>query len=113
MKNAHGAKHPATPCRPEASRMEQHIEPATQFLRALANPHRLMILCLLSEGELSVSELNARVPLSQSALSQHLSVLRRDALVETRRERQSIHYRIANGLALKIIELLRDQYCRV
>ncbi|MCP8687344.1 ArsR/SmtB family transcription factor [Marinobacterium sedimentorum] len=95
--------------RPDPSRMARHIEPAAQLLRALANPHRLMILYLLSEGELSVSELNALVPLSQSALSQHLSVLRRDGLVDTRRESQSIHYRIANGLVLKIIKLLHQQ----
>lgn len=111
MNSTRSVGNPATPSRPDPSRIAQHIEPAAQLLRALANPHRLMILCLLSEGELSVSELNARVPLSQSALSQHLSVLRRDGLVDTRRESQSIHYRIANGLALKIIELLHEQYC--
>jgi DNA-binding transcriptional ArsR family regulator len=91
--------------------MAQHIEPAARLMRALANPHRLMILCLLCEGELSVTELNAQVPLSQSALSQHLSVLRRDALVKTRRESQSIHYRIANVQVQAIIQVLHDQYC--
>lgn len=91
--------------------MAEHAEDAAQLLRALANPNRLMVLCVLSEGEVSVGELNARVPLSQSALSQHLSVLRRDGLVLTRREQQSIYYRLADGPAVRIIGALHDLYC--
>jgi ArsR family transcriptional regulator, virulence genes transcriptional regulator len=69
---------------------------AARFLKVLANDSRLMVLCSLNEGELSVGELQQRVPLSQSALSQHLAVLRREGLVATRREAQTIHYRIAD-----------------
>jgi DNA-binding transcriptional ArsR family regulator len=65
----------------------------------------------LSEGELSVGQLNELVPLSQSALSQHLAMLRREGLVETRREAQTIYYSLASGPAHKVIDLLHDIYC--
>lgn len=93
------------------AQMAEHAESASQLLRTLGNPNRLMILCVLSEGELSVGELNERVPLSQSALSQHLSVLRHEGLVETRRESQSIYYRLSDGPAVRIIATLHDLYC--
>jgi len=96
--------------RPEE--MEAHAQDAAQLLKALANEHRLLILCHLAEGEKSVSELNEQVPLSQSALSQHLSVLRRDGLVETRREAQSIFYSLADGPATRVVATLHDIYCR-
>lgn len=91
--------------------LEQHAEKAEGLLRAMANRHRLMILCTLSQGELSVSALNERVPLSQSALSQHLAVLRADGLVETRRESQTIYYSVPHGPALDIIRVLYATYC--
>ena len=86
-------------------------ESAARLLRALGNENRLMVLCALAEGELSVSELNGRVPLSQSALSQHLAVLRRDALVSTRRDAQVIYYSLASTEARRLIELLHSMYC--
>ena len=70
-----------------------------------------MILCALAEGEHSVGQLNDRIELSQSALSQHLAVLRRDGLVETRRESQTIYYSLSEGPAAKVIDLLHDMYC--
>lgn len=91
--------------------MAAHADDAAQLLRALANPHRLLVLCVLSEGELTVSELNARVSLSQSALSQHLAVLREDGLVTTRREAQAIYYQLAPGPALALINTLHGIYC--
>ena len=91
--------------------LAQHAEAASRLLRALSNPHRLMVLCVLSEGELAVGELNQRVSLSQSALSQHLAVLREDGLVTTRREGQAIHYRLAPGPAIEVIRTLHDQFC--
>lgn len=94
-----------------ADDMAEHADEASQLLRALANPNRLMILCLLASGERTVGELNEMVGISQSALSQHLSVLRQDKLVETRRESQNIHYRLAQGPALHIINTLHDVYC--
>jgi DNA-binding transcriptional ArsR family regulator len=91
--------------------MKQHADDATQLLKALANENRLMILCTLADGEQSVGQLNDRIALSQSALSQHLALLRRDGLVRTRRESQTIHYSMADGPAAKVIGLLHDLYC--
>lgn len=94
-----------------ASEMGAHADAAAAMLRAMANPHRLQILCVLAEGELSVGALNERIPLSQSALSQHLAVLRDDGLVATRRESQTIHYRVEPGPALEVIRVLHGHFC--
>lgn len=91
--------------------MRGHAGDAARLLKALANDKRLMVLCLLVEGERSVGELNAELDLSQSALSQHLAVLRADGLVDTRREAQTIYYSLAKGPAQRIIETLHDIYC--
>jgi len=91
--------------------LRQHADTATKQLKALANVNRLMILCILSEGELSVSQLNEMIDLSQSALSQHLAKLRADELVTTRRESQTIYYSLAEGVAKSIINTLHEYYC--
>ena len=91
--------------------MKRNATDAVSLLKGLANESRLMILCVLSEGELSVGQLNQRIKLSQSALSQHLAVLREQGLVQTRRESQTIYYRLSDTTALTIIELLHDVYC--
>jgi DNA-binding transcriptional ArsR family regulator len=91
--------------------MRTHAGSAARLLKALANESRLMVLCLLVEQERSVSELNSLLPLSQSALSQHLAVLRGDGLVTTRREAQNIYYRLAPSPARQIITTLHDVYC--
>ena len=70
-----------------------------------------MILCALADRERSVSELNAGVDLSQSALSQHLGVLRGQELVQTRRVAQTIYYSLADTDALRVIRTLHDIYC--
>jgi DNA-binding transcriptional ArsR family regulator len=88
-----------------------HADEATSLLKALANKNRLMVLCMLSEGELSVSELQEQLPLSQSALSQHLAVLRQDGLVGTRRKSQTIFYSLADEKASQIIAVLHQLYC--
>ncbi len=95
----------------DARAMRRHAAAAARLMRSLANPHRLLVLCVLSEGELSVSELNERIPLSQSALSQHLAVLRREKLVRTRRESQAIYYSVTAGPAMDIVHLLHEKYC--
>jgi len=84
---------------------------AAGFLKILANDRRLMILCELLKGERSVGELEVIVGLSQSALSQHLAKLRSNHLVITRRESQTIYYRIADPAVTKIIGALYDLYC--
>lgn len=99
------------PTLPSAEQMRAHAGEAARLLKALANEKRLMILCMLVEGERSVGELNARLELSQSALSQHLAVLREDGLVGTRREAQTIYYALAEGPAQHIIDTLHRIYC--
>ena len=94
---------------PEA--MRANAGRASDLLKALANDKRLMILCLLVEGERAVGDLNARLDLSQSALSQHLAVLRSEGLVATRREAQSILYSLVPGPAQRILQTLHDVYC--
>ena len=91
--------------------IRRNAQNASALLKALANENRLMILCLLVEGEMTVSEINIQMDLSQSALSQHLAVLRKDGLVATRRESQTIYYRIASQEAGKILETLHGIYC--
>lgn len=91
--------------------MQRHADSAAQLLKALANEKRLMILCLLSETERSVGELNALLDLSQSALSQHLAVLREEGMVTTRREARNIIYSLCPGPAFQVIRTLHQIYC--
>lgn len=91
--------------------LAEHASQAAATLKELANTNRLMICCCLADGELSVSELNASVPLSQSALSQHLARLRDADLVLTRRDGQIIYYRLKGEHAIKIILTLKSIYC--
>ena len=84
---------------------------AENFLKALANRHRLMILCELHKGERSVTALQQGLGLSQSSLSQHLARLRADGLVKTRRESQTIHYSLGGDHVSRLIKLLYEIYC--
>ena len=91
--------------------MQAHAADAAQLLKALANEQRLHILCNLLDGPLSVGELNQRLDLSQSALSQHLALLRELDLVDTRREAQTIYYSLPDGPVVRVMALLQDIYC--
>ncbi|WP_372870805.1 ArsR/SmtB family transcription factor [Shewanella sp.] len=93
--------------------MVGNAENAAKWLKAIANPYRLMILCLLLDNELSVTELNEIVPLSQSALSQHLAVLRAEDLVDTRKSSQLVYYKLKNEQVTDIISILHKRYCSV
>ena len=84
---------------------------AATLLRLLGNEKRLMVLCQLADGELSVGALQERIGLSQSALSQHLALMREQGLVATRREAQTIHYRIVDPAALRVIQTLAELFC--
>jgi ArsR family transcriptional regulator, virulence genes transcriptional regulator len=84
---------------------------AESFLKALANRHRLMVLCELHKGEHSVTKLQEAVGLSQSSLSQHLARLREDHLVKTRRESQTIFYSLADENVSRFIGLLYELFC--
>tara|TARA_B100000959_G_C14628061_1_gene479094 strand:- start:166 stop:534 length:369 start_codon:yes stop_codon:yes gene_type:complete len=92
-------------------RIQNNARRASTLLKAMSNQHRLMILCQLVPGEKCVGELESIVGLSQSALSQHLARLRRDNLVSTRREAQTIHYSLAGEEASAVIETLYGLYC--
>lgn len=94
-----------------AAKMEASAAGATALLKALANPHRLIILCHLADGEKSVGELETLLGMRQPHLSQHLARLRRDALVGTRRDSRTIYYRLGSGAAAKVIRLLYALYC--
>lgn len=85
---------------------------ACNFLRSLANEKRLLVLCNLMEGEKSVGSLADAVQLSQSALSQHLTKLRDEGIVGTRRESQTIYYHIADHRVEAFIRLLYENFCR-
>ncbi|MCG2634382.1 MAG: metalloregulator ArsR/SmtB family transcription factor [Gammaproteobacteria bacterium] len=92
--------------------MTRNARKASQLLKSLSNERRLLLLCYLVKGERSVGELQALLPeLSQSALSQHLSRLRRDGLVATRRSAQTVHYRLAAEEPRAVIEQLYQLYC--
>lgn len=83
---------------------------AVRLLKALANEHRLSILCFLRNGEVSVTELSRQLPLSQSALSQHLAWLRAEQLVQHRREGQSVYYHLSDHRTLRVLQLLNALY---
>ncbi len=93
------------------AQMRAHAGEAAGLMKALGNESRLLILCALADGERSVGELNAIVPLSQSALSQQLARLREQGLVQTRRESQTIFYSLCAGPTDQVIRLLHDIYC--
>ena len=97
--------------RREIARLHGVAVLATDLLKAMANPSRLMILCQLAEGEKSVGEMEGVVGLSQSALSQHLAVLRRKGIVATRREAQSIFYTLASREVEEIMASLYRIFC--
>ncbi|TFH86536.1 transcriptional regulator [Billgrantia azerbaijanica] len=84
---------------------------ATALLRALAHEDRLLLLCQLSQEELCVGDLEARLDIRQPSLSQQLGVLRRQGLVSTRREGKHIFYRIADDKALGLLQVLYAQFC--
>ncbi|MEK0085076.1 ArsR/SmtB family transcription factor [Benzoatithermus flavus] len=92
-------------------KLQASARKASTLLKAMSNEHRLLILCQLVGGEKSVGELVRLVGLSQSALSQHLARLRRDNLVRTRREAQTIYYSVASDEALAVLQQLYQLYC--
>jgi ArsR family transcriptional regulator, virulence genes transcriptional regulator len=94
-------------------KLQSNARQASILLKAMSNEHRLLILCRLVEGEKSVGELVRLVGLSQSALSQHLARLRRDSLVRTRRDAQTIYYTVASSEARSLLDRLQDLYCAV
>ena len=97
----------------ELTELHDMASHACELLKAMANEWRLMILCQLSEGEKTVSELQAMLGLSQSALSQHLAVLRREKIVRARKHAQSVSYSLSGDEATKVMHTLHDIFCGV
>jgi DNA-binding transcriptional ArsR family regulator len=92
--------------------LDERVTEAAQLLRLLSNERRLLVLCLLlSQGEMSVGALAEAVGLSQPALSQHLALMRAEGLVATRRAAQTIHYRVADKRAERVVEVLHELFC--
>ncbi|ARO31161.1 MULTISPECIES: metalloregulator ArsR/SmtB family transcription factor [Rhizobium] len=94
----------------ETPDLADHTNVAAALLSAMANPKRLLILCSLVKGEVAVGVLATQVGLSQSALSQHLSKLRAQKLVKTRRDAQTIYYSSTSEPVMKILATLEDIY---
>jgi ArsR family transcriptional regulator len=90
---------------------EESAGRAATLLRLLANEKRLMILCQLADGEMAVGDIQSHVSLSQSALSQHLALLRTEGIVAARRERQAVFYRLDDPAAMRVIETLAELFC--
>ena len=95
---------------PAVRKLEPRAAEAAQLLKLLANDQRLTVLCRLSGGEMSVSQLGEHVDLKQSALSQHLAKLRAEGLVATRRDGQTIYYRLLDPIAERLIGVLCELY---
>lgn len=91
---------------------EKKVGDAARLLKLVANEKRLLILCrLIGEKEMSVGALADAVGLSQSALSQHLAMMRDDGLVGTRRDAQMIYYSLSDPNVARLLQLLKDIYC--
>lgn len=91
--------------------MHKAASSACALMKALANPDRLMLLCQLSQHEMSVGELEESLDIHQPTLSQQLTVLRDEALVETRREGRHVYYRVSSPQALAVLKVLYAQFC--
>jgi DNA-binding transcriptional ArsR family regulator len=99
-------QHPA-----DAGPVPKNARRAADFLKALAHENRLMILCILSQGERSVSELEAMLSLRQPTVSQQLARLRADGLVTTRRDGKAVYYSLASEAARVIVGAVNEMFC--
>ena len=93
------------------ARMQAHAGDASALLKVMGNEKRLLVLCQLVDKELSVGELLAGIKLSQSALSQHLAILREAGLVESRKSGQTVFYSLPTGAVHQLMHTLHDIYC--
>ena len=95
----------------DPKKMANAAQKASDLMKTLGHKDRLMVLCHLASGEKSVGELAGLLDIPQSPLSQHLARMRKESLVNTRREAQTIYYSIASGDAGRFIELMHELYC--
>ena len=97
--------------RAEIDQIRENVSEAERYLKGMANQNRLLILCALMDREVSVSELNAEVDLSQSALSQHLAMMRELGFVSTRKEAQVVYYRVCDDKVRSLLSALHQTFC--
>lgn len=102
-----------TPVQPDVDALLANARTASEFLKALSHEARLVILCMLIDGEKSVSELEQTLSLRQPAVSQQLARLRADNLVETRREGKNIYYALARPEVVEVIGALHRAFCKI
>ena len=95
----------------DLDKMQQSAKIATDLLKLLGHPDRLMVLCQLKAGEQSVGELSSNLGIKQSPLSQHLARMRHEGVVESRRDAQTIYYSISGEKVSKVVGLLYELYC--
>jgi len=93
--------------------MKARLEKASRCLKVLAHPMRLMIIHLLGEGEMSVQELEKAVGISQSSVSQHLSLLKDKEILDSRRVAQQVFYRLRDQRLLQLTAITRELFCRM
>lgn len=91
--------------------MEENALKAASFLKGIASQHRLLILCQLTEGEKSVTELIEATDMAQTSMSQHLSKLKEEKIVTFRRDHRTLYYSIDNDAVLKIMDVLYHEFC--
>lgn len=96
----------------ELEAMTRNATLAAQFLRCIANPHRLMVLCHLTHGEASVGQLERELGIRQAHLSQQLARLRHDGLVTTRRDSRTIYYALGSPAARDVVGLVYTLFCK-
>jgi len=96
----------------DPARMQENALRASDLMKLLGHPQRLMILCELSQGECSVGELSERLVINQSPLSQHLARMRYEGVVESRREAQTVYYSLSGREVAAVIQLLYTLYCQ-
>ncbi|MCC6276652.1 MAG: winged helix-turn-helix transcriptional regulator [Oligoflexia bacterium] len=94
-----------------ADQMVEKSEEASRILKLMSHPQRLMILCLLADGEMTVGQLEEKCKASQSAVSQFLTRMRIEGLLESRREGSFIHYRVSDPKIIKIVKSLNKIFC--
>jgi ArsR family transcriptional regulator len=97
--------------RMDLGKMQESVNEACRLLKTLGNSDRLLLLCQISQGEKCVGELEAALDIRQPTLSQQLTVLRNEELVETRREGKQIYYSLSNYAALEVMSVLYKNYC--
>lgn len=101
-----------TPVAPRMAELQDNARRAAGLLKAMSNPSRLVILCQLAEGERSVGELEEEVGISQSGISQHLAVLRREHVVASRRDKQTVFYSLGSDDVAALMATLHKVFCK-